>query len=383
MLRVLGLQRVCRTSSCVALSHVIFPPGGGSTRLRRHHPFVWHSPSNSASPTVTRSSGFVCRSSFPPPCSLTSPSPPPPSFLGALLSWTTASAVLVTGFVLELPLLFTWRLLHTLTNHSPPVLSFLFARPALVLLTVAYHLRIRYCYLLLSCFGVRLTVINRNAEPFLVHTRPYLFVQCNQTSLLEPVCFQAASYAALRARLSAGARWQSPFTLSTPHFFVNWQYGSWPLLGWVQGLTATWVVRTWPSQARGALDRMIRRMRPASPSVPPDSFYISPEGYRSTDGVLGAYKTGAAVAAIGAGAIVVPVVMKGAQQAMGWGEWRVREVGITVVYAETIDPQGMGYDDRGRLTAAIRERYEDVVREQEEEAKKERERVSAVSNAAG
>jgi len=59
-------------------------------------------------------------------------------------------------------------------------------------------------------------------------------------------------------------------------------------------------------------------------------------------------------------------VMKGVRQAMGWGEWRVREVHITVTYEEAIHVQGLHYHDRRALTQRIREKYEHAVREEEE-----------------
>jgi len=70
------------------------------------------------------------------------------------------------------------------------------------------------------------------------------------------------------------------------------------------------------------------------------------------------YRTGAAVAAIAARAVVVPVMMRGVRQCMPKGSWRVRAGVCEVLYDEVIDAAGMQYEDRQRLTARIRDRYE-------------------------
>ena len=291
--------------------------------------------------------------------------PPPPSYIGSLLSWTASAAILAVGMAIEAPLLITWRLLRLLarlTASALPPLASLLSSSALLLLSLSYHCRIRYCYALLRCHGVSLSVINHNLHELSLHSQPYLFVQCNQHSLLEPVLFHASSYLHWRQRRrskgSSSSNSSSPFLLSTPHFFINVEYGAWPLLGWVQGLTAVWVVRTWKPQARAALDRLIRRLRPVSPSLTPDSFYISPEGRRSPTGRIGEYKSGAAVAAIAAGAALVPVVMRGAYQSLPYGEWRVRPGHVTVVYDRVIDTAGLCYADRWTVTQQLRRCYE-------------------------
>ena len=305
------------------------------------------------------------------------PVPPPPPILAALFRWTIASAILAFGTCIELPLLVVWRVLHTLSPRRDDLTPAMLQRVRHSLLSLSYHCRIRYCYHVLRALHVTVRVVNHNRQPFALDIRPHLFVQCNQCSLLEPLCFHAASYIEYRARKARRLPCEVLGLLSTPHFFINVEYGLWPLLGWVQGLTAVWVVRQHKQQARRALDRMIHRMSSRAnivsanhssadlpaPSLPsaalwPDSFYISPEGGRSSSPSPQPYRTGAAIAAISACAVVVPVIMRGVRQCMPKGEWRVRGGECEVLYDEVINSTGLRYEDRQQLTAHIQARYE-------------------------
>ena len=313
------------------------------------------------------------------------PVPPPPPVLTSLARWTVASSILALGTLLELPLLVAWRVLHTVSAWRTQAAPSLLRRVKHRLLSLSYHCRIRYCHHALRALHVTVRVVNRNPQPFALHRRPHLFVQCNQHSLLEPLCFHAASYLEYSAVRARGEVCCALCLLSTPHFFINVEYGLWPLLGWVQGGTAVWVVRQYKQQARNALDRCIQRMNPraqlvatkhpsadasssslALPALQPDSFYISPEGGRSSDASrLQPYRTGAAVAAISAAAVVVPVIMRGVRQCMPKGEWRVRAGVCEVLYDEAIDTTGLSLEDKQRLTAEIRGRYERLLQRPE------------------
>ena len=305
------------------------------------------------------------------------PVSPPPGILTALFRWTIASSILALGTCIELPLLVTWRILHTLSQRRIDSSPSLLRSVNHSILSLSYHCRIRYCHQVLRALHVTVRVVNHNKQPLELASRPHLFIQCNQHSLLEPLCFHAASYVEYKARQQRGEPCDVLCLLSTPHFFINVEYGLWPLLGWVQGFTAVWVVRQYKQQARRALDRMIHRMSshahlvsaahptadvpasmPAAYPIPPDSFYVSPEGGRSANPSLQLYRTGAAIAAISAGAVVVPVIMCGVRQCMPKGEWRVRAGVCEVLYDEVIESNSMRYEHRQLLTARIRSRYE-------------------------
>ena len=391
MARLPGSQRIPR-SLCTTRSAARCPPA--LHRLRRpliphlHPPHIHHPPaapftSHPSSPPIPRIPAYTHTARWthrtpPPPRSLLSSHPPlPPPYPIALYRWACASTILLFGFLAELPLLLTWRLLRSLASLTPAPLSPLLSRLSLRPLTLSYHLRIRYAHLTLHTLHLHLTVINHNPSPFLIHTPqapPYLFIQTNQTSLLDSLTLHAASHLRLLHLLPpTPPHAPTPFLLSTPHLLLNWEFALFPLWGWVQSVTSVWLVRGWRWQCRGAVDRVMRRMRRGG-----DSFYMSVEGRRmgggdggGGGGELGEYKGGAGVVAVGVGAVVVPVVMKGSRQAMGVGEWRVREVGVTVIYEEAIDARGLQFEDRRKVISRIRDAYERVRREEQGEEEEE------------
>lgn len=177
-------------------------------------------------------------------------------------------------------------------------------------------------------FGIRVRVIDHNEGRY--DAPPYLFLQLNQTSLSETFI--------------------TPRVLPHPARIVaNIEYVALPFVGWAllaQG--AVVVVRQWPAQARGAVDRAVRAMRSG------DSFYMSIEGRRSPDGSLSPYKKGAAVLAIRAGARVVPLLFRGAREILPYGEWRVREGMVVVELLPAIDVSALRYEDRDALVARLR-----------------------------
>ena len=376
----------CRIRPATRLSRL--PPqllsatsvGTPHRRITHNHPYYR---AQTAATAATSSSAHIL--------GYNDPVPPPPSIPTALFRWTIASSILVVGTCLELPLLITWRILHNVGPTLPPLLR----RFNRSVLSLSYHCRIRYCYYVLRALHVHLHIVNHNSKPLNLAQRPHLFIQCNQHSLLEPLCLHAASYIQYQLLHSQQQQQQQQqkqridvlSLLSTPYFFINVEYGLWPLLGWVQGLTAVWVVRQNKWQARRALDRMIHRMNPyaqlvsanhpavlasepcsATPSaavdsataaaVWPESFYVSPEGGRSSSVLLQSYRTGAAIAAISASAVMVPVIMRGVRQAMPKSEWRVRGGVCEVLFDEVIETKGLQYEDRQSLTNEIRTRYE-------------------------
>jgi 1-acyl-sn-glycerol-3-phosphate acyltransferase len=79
------------------------------------------------------------------------------------------------------------------------------------------------------------------------------------------------------------------------------------------------------------------------------SFAVFPEGTRTKDGRLGAFKKGAFRMAVDARVPIVPVSIEGAYQAMPWGTLRVRAVPIVLTVHEPIPTAGLGPDDVDEL----------------------------------
>lgn len=82
---------------------------------------------------------------------------------------------------------------------------------------------------------------------------------------------------------------------------------------------------------------------------------IFPEGTRTPDGALHAFKKGAFVLAIQAGVPVVPAAILGSRAVMAKGSWRIRSGTVRVRFGEAIPVDGMVHADRNDLTRAARE----------------------------
>jgi len=93
------------------------------------------------------------------------------------------------------------------------------------------------------------------------------------------------------------------------------------------------------------------------------SIIIFPEGTRSQDGRLLPFKKGAFVAAIELGVPVVPVVCKGTAEIMPKGGYlSILPGDVEIVVLEPVATSGMGYDDRERLSALVRQRIDTELR---------------------
>ena len=85
------------------------------------------------------------------------------------------------------------------------------------------------------------------------------------------------------------------------------------------------------------------------------SLVVFPEGTRSRDGHLLAFKKGAFVLAIEAGLPIVPVVCRGTRRLMPRGSQLTVVPGpVEIVIEEPIATAGLGYDDREALAARVR-----------------------------
>jgi 1-acyl-sn-glycerol-3-phosphate acyltransferase len=89
-----------------------------------------------------------------------------------------------------------------------------------------------------------------------------------------------------------------------------------------------------------------------------NSFLIFPEGTRSKTDALLPFKKGGFFMAIGAGAPVVPIAIRGGRAAMQRGSPLIRPATVDVRVGEPIETAGMQVEDRGRLIEMVRREIE-------------------------
>jgi len=122
-----------------------------------------------------------------------------------------------------------------------------------------------------------------------------------------------------------------------------------PLVGWAFHLARFVPVnRSDRDAAVASVERAVEYMRGGA------SFLIYPEGTRSNDGRLGAFKKGAFVLAIKAGVPIVPVACAGAHRVMAKRSLLVRPGVITVHFAPPIDASAYTLEGRDALTSRVR-----------------------------
>ncbi|MCX6552886.1 MAG: lysophospholipid acyltransferase family protein [Acidobacteria bacterium] len=131
------------------------------------------------------------------------------------------------------------------------------------------------------------------------------------------------------------------------------ELGKLPILGRVMRAAGfVPVFREHRERAIEAVDVAVEALRSGS------SFLLAPEGTRSRTNDMLPFKKGAFVMAIKAQVPVVPVAILGASDAMPRGQWYVTPTRVRVRIGEPIPTDGLGFDDRDRLAALVRERLE-------------------------
>ena len=94
------------------------------------------------------------------------------------------------------------------------------------------------------------------------------------------------------------------------------------------------------------------------------SLLIFPEGGRSRDGRLDAFKEGAAYIAIRAGVPLVPVALKGTREILPYGSAHVRAGTVIMRIGNPIPTAEAQLRDRERITAELRERIASMLESQ-------------------
>jgi 1-acyl-sn-glycerol-3-phosphate acyltransferase len=109
------------------------------------------------------------------------------------------------------------------------------------------------------------------------------------------------------------------------------------------------VDRAVPEAAAAAVDQAVSRMHAGV------SYLVFPEGSRSVDGRLRAFKRGSFVMAIEGGAEVVPVSIAGSQRIMKKGEHFIRPGDMVVRFGAAVKASEYSMEQRSELLARVRD----------------------------
>jgi 1-acyl-sn-glycerol-3-phosphate acyltransferase len=85
------------------------------------------------------------------------------------------------------------------------------------------------------------------------------------------------------------------------------------------------------------------------------SFLVFPEGTRSRDGTLGAFRRGGFFLAVASGAPIVPVTIRGTRELMPKGQWFARRGTVKVAFHDPIPVTGYAADTMAGLMERVRE----------------------------
>ena len=84
------------------------------------------------------------------------------------------------------------------------------------------------------------------------------------------------------------------------------------------------------------------------------SVMLFPEGTRSRDGTINAFKKGGFVMAVDTGVPIVPVIIRGTRSIMTKGSWRIHRARVTLFIDKPIDTSGFTRDTKEDLLKAVR-----------------------------
>ena len=178
----------------------------------------------------------------------------------------------------------------------------------------------------LGAAGVK--VVIRRAAP-LPAGRPYIFM-CNH--------------------LSAADIWSLFVAIPFPvRFIAKKQLAKLPFVGWAMRIGRfIFIDRQNASAARRSIEEAARRIHEGA------SVMIFPEGTRSRDGKLAAFKKGGFHLAIDSGADIVPVGIRGTREVMPKGSMLIRGGEVTIEMAAPIATAGLSEAERPLLAERVR-----------------------------
>jgi 1-acyl-sn-glycerol-3-phosphate acyltransferase len=139
-------------------------------------------------------------------------------------------------------------------------------------------------------------------------------------------------------------------------FIAKKQLGRIPLFGWaMRAGRFIFIDRQNPVAARKSIEEAANRVRAGQ------SVVIFPEGTRSRDGRLGAFKQGGFHLALDSGAAIVPVAIRGSRDLMPAGRMSIRPGTVSIEIGEPIPTTGLASDDRTALVAKVRGRIAEML----------------------
>ncbi len=181
---------------------------------------------------------------------------------------------------------------------------------------------------LLGVPGVKLEVVQRAP---LDPRRPYI-VMANHASMIDIWAVFLAVPVPLR-------------------FIAKKQLGAIPLLGWaMRAGRFIFIDRQNAASARRSIDEASRRIKSGQ------SVVIFPEGTRTRDGRLNAFKKGGFHLALDSGAEIVPVAIHGSRALMPRGSAFIHSGTVRVEIGEPIPTAGLQPADRDALAARVRDK---------------------------
>ena len=132
-------------------------------------------------------------------------------------------------------------------------------------------------------------------------------------------------------------------------FIAKKQLGGIPLFGWaMRAGRFIFIDRQNAASARRSIEEAARRIKSGQ------SVVIFPEGTRTRDGSLGAFKKGGFHLAIDSSADIVPVAIHGSRQLMPRGSALIRAGQVRLELGEPISTAGLGPADRQPLLTRVR-----------------------------
>jgi 1-acyl-sn-glycerol-3-phosphate acyltransferase len=132
-------------------------------------------------------------------------------------------------------------------------------------------------------------------------------------------------------------------------FIAKKSLGNIPLFGWaMRAGKFIFIDRKNAVSARRTIDLAVRRIRTGQ------SVVIYPEGTRTRDGSLGAFKKGGFHLAMDSGVEIVPVAIHGSRATMPPGAMLIRPGHVHLTVGEPIPTAGLTTADRQRLVEEVR-----------------------------
>jgi 1-acyl-sn-glycerol-3-phosphate acyltransferase len=141
-------------------------------------------------------------------------------------------------------------------------------------------------------------------------------------------------------------------------FIAKKQLGQIPVFGWaMRAGRFVFIDRQNAVSARRSIQEAAQRIKSGQ------SVAIFPEGTRTRDGRLGAFKKGGFHLAIDSGVEIVPLAIRGTRAVMPPGTPLIRAGVVQIEIDEPISTAGLGPGDRQRLLERVRARIADMLGE--------------------